>query len=169
MHDRNGMLRAGIHIYKCVDSRLKRRTGVKMKTRNWIVALVGLLTLSAGSALAAGVGDLQPLVPFAFTAGNQTLPAGEYTVTRSSVFPGVLSIRSRQGAVFVLSPAQESGQADAPRLVFTRYRDRYFLREVWFAGRAGFKLPETREERESSERSSRTAEKPEVVSIRASR
>jgi hypothetical protein len=142
---------------------------MKMKVRNWIVALVGLLTLSAGSALSAGVGDLQPLVPFAFTAGNQTLPAGEYTVTRSSVFPGVLSIRSRQGATFVLSPAQESGQVDTPRLVFIRYRDRYFLREVWFEGHAGFKLPETREERESSERSSRTAAKPEVVSIRASR
>ena len=52
--------------------------------------------------------------------------------------------------MYFLSPAAKTGgPADISKLVFNRYGDRYFLRELWFSNR-GYPLPETARERASA-------------------
>jgi hypothetical protein len=142
-----------------------------MKTGVRIFATAGLLALLATPAVRANGGDLRPRIPFDFTVvGGTTLTAGAYTVSRSGVFSGFLGIRNRQGSVSLLIPTPSSGREDrAPKLVFHRYGNRYFLRAVYFGDRYGYDLPATVEEREASRMIARQTTTPEVVSVQASR
>ena len=68
-------------------------------------------------------------VPFAFSAKNQTFPAGEYEVTKSARF--ILNVRNlgNQTSVFEpVLPAQSRKEGNGRvRLVFHRYDNQYFL------------------------------------------
>jgi hypothetical protein len=131
-----------------------------------VAATVGLLTLAGGSAVKAASPELQALVPFAFSAGNTTLDAGSYTVERASGPRGTLIIRSNRGGVIFLAQSGEAAVAGkSTRLVFHRYGDRYYLRQVWFHGTSGYGVPETREERESAARARERALGPGVVTV----
>ena len=76
-------------------------------------------------------------------------------------------ISSLRHRAIVLSQADGPSDTDnSPRLVFHRYGDHYFLREVRLPGKLGFTLPATRAEREAAEQiAGRTA--PELVVVRA--
>ena len=117
-------------------------------------------------------GELTVRVPFEFTAGTTTLSAGTYLVTRDSVSSTFLSVRNLQQtplAVLSNTPLPPSGQSNEPtRLVFMRYGQRYFLREVWFMNDAGLTLPVTPQERISAEERPHTASWPTAVSVVAS-
>jgi hypothetical protein len=75
-------------------------------------------------------------VPFDFMVRNQQFAAGSYTmivdITKSTVL-----VRGAEDAVFSLSTATtRASHGDlGAKLVFNRYTDRYFLSEVWPAGR----------------------------------
>ncbi len=82
----------------------------------------------AASALANSGTSLDVKVPFAFKAGDSTLPAGTYRVTETS--SGVLLFRGDKDAVFVpktiLEPGVEySGKAS---FKFDISGDKYILR-----------------------------------------
>ncbi len=131
-----------------------------------IAATVGLLTLAGAPAVTASTPGLRAFVPFTFSAGETTLAAGSYTVERSSGPDGVLTMRSRAGGVMFL--VQRGGAAVAgksTRLVFHRYGDRYYLRQVWFQGTSGYEVRETPEERESAARARDLARGPDVVTV----
>ena len=69
-------------------------------------------------------------VPFEFTVGDQTMPAGEYRI-RPALSKG-LSIQSADAKKTVMRLANDIEPNKKPaRLVFHRYGDRYFLAEVW--------------------------------------
>ena len=94
-----------------------------------ICALASLVT--AGSAVAQGHA-VKATVPFDFAVGNSQLPAGTYTISsaddRSSTG---LVIRSDSGKIAVLTTAYADGkQSKASKLVFDKYGDRYFMREI---------------------------------------
>ena len=131
-----------------------------------LAATVGLLTLAAAPAVRAASPELQALVPFTFSAGNTTLAAGSYTVERASGPQGALMIRSLAGGVIILAQRGEKAVAGkSTRLVFHRYGDRYYLRQVWFQGTSGYGVPETAEERESAARFNKLASGPSVVTV----
>jgi hypothetical protein len=116
-----------------------------------VVALVGLLTLHAGATVNAETLS-KFYVPFDFTAGETTLPAGAYVVRRAGASLGVLEVEGAKQRVVLTSYEGMSGDsADAARLVFNRYGDRYFLREVWLSGSSGYPIQETTEERQQGE------------------
>jgi hypothetical protein len=139
-----------------------------MKTRFHVLALCGLLTTFSGAALGAAPGDLNVMVPFAFSAGGTTLPAGTYQVSPAGNFQGLLAIRGARRGAFVLSSAPGLAKAnDAPALVFARYRDRYFLHAVRFEDRS-FTLPQTMEEREAVTGGAKHASTAEVITLQAS-
>lgn len=81
-------------------------------------------------------------IGFAFTAGNTTLPAGQYTVSVDMADPTVLLIQSRDRQVTTwVDTTMVHGSGNAPsagdsELVFDRYGDQYFLREAWIHGEA---------------------------------
>jgi len=111
-----------------------------------VAATVGLLTLAGGSTVKAASPELQALVPFAFSGANTTLEAGSYTAERASGPRGALIIRSKGGAVIFLAlPGEAAAAGKSSRLVFHRYGDRYYLRQVWFHGTSGYGVPETEE------------------------
>jgi hypothetical protein len=76
-------------------------------------------------------------IPFAFTVGDETLPAGRYefkTLTRQA-YPGNLLVRSMDAADerSVVVPGLPSGAAiagDGAGLVFNRYGSSYFLSRI---------------------------------------
>jgi hypothetical protein len=71
-------------------------------------------------------------IPFAFSVGRKTFPAGNYRLV--SVSPDVLQLRDAEGRclVVVLTNSVETPNApDSPKLSFYNQDGRYALTEVW--------------------------------------
>src|SRR5262245_49804512 len=93
-----------------------------------VLAISSLLILLVGGMVYAQV---EPRVianiPFAFTAGNKTLPAGEYTIDRpNSNEPDLLLIRSADGRVAFFLNAGNVEAREVPNkteLVFNEIGD----------------------------------------------
>ena len=132
---------------------------------------VRTLIVVAGLLLAAVATNAQTTntitdVPFEFTVGTTTLPRDSYQVTRITGQSGAFIIRgARRGVVVVSQPEGPSATDNSPRLVFHRYNDRYFLREVRLPGSNGFRLPKTSAEVDAAEQLA-AGVTPDVVSLR---
>ena len=127
----------------------------KFIKRLTMLSLVSMFTLCAAvaSANAQLSNPIRAKIPFAFSMGDKTLPAGEYTFSRlsglsdtkimsvSSVDASTRVFQSTFGAE-VLTPKNDS------ILVFHKYGDQYFLEQVWSGGeQEGTQVPESRSER----------------------
>lgn len=102
-------------------------------------AIAGLLlTLVVAPVGARGAGRIVVNVPFDFTVGDKTLPAGEYFIVRNTQLSAEgLMIRStdgRHGAFVLTKSVQAEDRQGASQLVFNRYGDHYFLSRVWASG-----------------------------------
>jgi len=111
-------------------------------------------------------------VPFEFTVGVQSMPAGEYTVARVGGTDAI-KVTNSNGNTTALSwasntsfrPAERTGQA---LLIFHRYGDRYFLSRIVDGDRdAGVELPPSSTEKELSKTTS--LEEFETVAVLARR
>ncbi|MBM3746882.1 MAG: hypothetical protein FJW34_13905 [Acidobacteria bacterium] len=119
------------------------------------LAVVGLLLIgAAGTASAQTTLKLIADIPFEFTVGSKTLPAGTYAVDRE--WSNIIAFRSANatGAAFVIAnPAQATAIAEQAKLVFNRYGNRYFLAQLWTAsGNWGYEIPKDRSQRELAQR-----------------
>jgi hypothetical protein len=121
-----------------------------------ILAAVGALTI--GSAYGQLPSGLKCDVPFDFTVGKVTLPAGAYTI-KSMNSPAELLIKSADGraAAWVFTiPIQAAAIQEQSQLVFNRYGDRYFLAKVWKTGEmVGDELIKSRAERQLADSGSK--------------
>jgi hypothetical protein len=135
-----------------------------------MTAAVGLFVLLGGSTASAQSGALLSHIPFAFTVGTTTMEAGTYAVSLDGVTRTTLTVRNSNQRVIALSTGGRSDASDKPtRLVFHRYGQRYFLREVWFAGNRAETLPERDEESILIQEKWRiAASEPAIVSVVAS-
>lgn len=139
-----------------------------MKTHiSTAVVLVGLLSLAGSAAVNTEELALSARVPFDFTAGTAKLAAGTYTITRPTMSPNVILIRSvNQGAFLVADRSYGPARNEPQRLVFHRYENHHFLRGVSFGGGLAMSLPETAEEREwAAARNRKVASGPTVVHV----
>ena len=95
---------------------------------------VGLFA-STGSVKAQDGPRVNVSIPFAFQVGSKQLPAGSYAMhVRFS--HKVVQLEelgsSKPASVLLTGSASEDGKIQmGGRLIFHRYGDRYFLREVW--------------------------------------
>jgi hypothetical protein len=115
--------------------------------------------------------DLTARVPFEFKVGKSNLPRDAYQLSRLNGHADVLLVRGARKTVLIRGEqlGRQSGPEN-PSLVFHRYGDQYFLREIRFAGKTRVDLPETNEERDAAEgRAGRASAKPETVVIAAER
>jgi hypothetical protein len=75
-------------------------------------------------------------VPFAFAVEDHSLPAGEYLVL--TVTPErsirITSIDGKHSAIVNTLPNYTKTPSANSRLVFHKYRDEYFLSQVWTGG-----------------------------------
>jgi hypothetical protein len=113
------------------------------------VLSIGAL-LSPSHAVAQGTPAIVVKVPFAFQNGSQHYPAGTY---RIDMKPGhVMQLRgsAHDSSGFALTSSEQRFKApETGKVVFRRYGDHLYIREVWVAGETtGYRLGLTREEKQ---------------------
>jgi hypothetical protein len=133
-----------------------------------VIAAAALLLAAAGAVSAQGTDSITH-VPFAFTVGKANLPRDTYRISRLPGHMDVFKISGeRHSAIVMAQPESSTRKDDNPRLIFHRYGDSYFLREVRLPGNVAMSLPATRLERDAAEKlAANTA--PEVVVVDARR
>ena len=110
---------------------------------------VGLFLALVCAGLYAQTITLRGTIPFAFRAGENMMPAGEYTISHSA---GVLILHHEEGgpwvALLTLAASRNNPEPDA-HLEFHRYGESYFLSSLWTqAHRDGLAIPPSRTEKE---------------------
>ena len=109
-------------------------------------------------------------IPFQFSAGKATLPAGEYELSCS--VSGILKLRNtarKVGSVMIVISRINGVSRDRAELVFHRYGNRYFLAQSWPVGTAGLELPKTHDERRLEHELVSLKPKAETVSLKLQR
>ncbi len=102
------------------------------------LVLMAVVGFAAVSTKAQSNGGVRANVPFDFTVGNSTVPAGEITIQSvSSADASPLAIKNfeKEKSAFRIAQRLPNGtQANRGKLVFHRYGDTYYLSEVWMPG-----------------------------------
>ena len=116
-----------------------------------VVVTLGLGVVALASTPALALPDIVTAhVPFAFSLGPQTFPAGDYLISPlSTLQQQVLFIRTSDGhhpALVMTQPAHPEGRNAQPVLVFDKVGSREFLRAVEVPEDTGAKLPASRTE-----------------------
>ncbi len=100
---------------------------------------MSLALLTSAAAYAQSSQLMKVNVPFDFTVGNSSLPAGEYTLSSNDNAGGVLTLqnpKAKKGAMVLSMVCESTKPAPHSELIFHRYGDSYFLSEVWVGGRS---------------------------------
>ena len=139
---------------------------LKSQTRTLLAIATVVLLGAAARVTAQTPTDTLTDVPFAFTVGKTTLPRDTYRISRLNGHMDAFMISSLRHSVIVSSQPDGGSRDRAARLVFHRYADQYFLREVRLGGNVGFSLPPSRQERDAAEQIARGST-PEVVVVPA--
>lgn len=133
-------------------------------TASLLVALAVITACAGTSATSVST------IPFGFTAGALTVPAGTYTISETQT-PGVLLLSDEQGHRHFIStqgPADSKDPAKA-ELVFHRYGEQYFLARISYGTQGAYMLGMSRAERETvngkSNSLAKNEQKPELVHI----
>ena len=111
-------------------------------------------------------------IPFAFNAGNQQLPAGEYNVhiVNPASDRSVVLIKSSDGKSSALLGTTDiiGSSTSRAKLVFRRYDSRYFLAQVWMASEAtGMSAPNSKAEKSLRSKLGINNQKADVVAVNA--
>jgi hypothetical protein len=104
---------------------------MKKQTLNLFFAVSLSVLLAAGSA-SASTFTVRATIPFDFTVGGRTLPAGNYTVSSRGEILLIQSCERRRNAsaIALIYPMQTDRSPGASALVFHRYGTQAFLVQV---------------------------------------
>jgi len=103
-----------------------------------ILAVFSLLLTMSAASVHAQSNRSTINIPFSFTVGHKTLPAGEY-----SVEPGrsdsnsswlIQSVQGNGSVLFSTSSIWTIETQKTSRLVFNNYDGQYFLSQIWSVG-----------------------------------
>ena len=119
-----------------------------LKFRTYLLACtLGAVAVTSASHGFAQDTEMRVNVPFAFHNGSQRMPAGVYNVKMESEH--VILLRGYSTSGFVTTNPEIGKPSNKGKLVFQRYGDQYFLREVWPANsETGQKCAKSKLERE---------------------
>ncbi len=116
---------------------------MKNLTARMLTVLLSTVLLLAGRAQAQyAPHTLMVTVPFEFTAGDKTFPAGDYSIV--STAPDRLNVRDSRGHVLaslIMHSVRSPGGDGAPRLTFYSVGGAHALTQVWMESRIGYELP----------------------------
>jgi hypothetical protein len=121
-----------------------------MKNIAAIALFLASTFIAAGNASAQDR-QVKANIPFSFTVGGRTLPAGEYSIGSRTSTPGVLSISSWENKVNILAMAIPGGGYDEKSnvLVFHRYGNQSFLSDLCAPGSSmNLHFPTTKAEKQ---------------------
>jgi hypothetical protein len=115
-----------------------------------ILSLVAVLALTASAGFAGGTVGMRINIPFNFYAGDEQLPAGEYTFAMESgrdATGSQVTVHSKDGKGLCFLLARPGTDETASRLMFNKYGNAHVLNSVSINGfRAALKT--TKLERE---------------------
>jgi len=110
--------------------------------RNKIYGVIAIFGMFFGLAVANANGQAPSKVtvdiPFEFSAGKTTLPAGVYSIKRMS--GNVLTLRREDKSVATLNAPvthTSNDQNSIERLVFSKQGKHYFLAQIWLTADSG--------------------------------
>jgi hypothetical protein len=117
-----------------------------------VIILVTVAGLSTAMGQRSGNPELVVNIPFAFSVGEKTLPAGEYTVRcmNPNSPTKILQLRSKDGhdSALVLTNSVIGKIQNNARLVFHHHSDGYFFAQAWLpANSIGMQVPKSRTEK----------------------
>jgi len=118
------------------------------KTLWMVVAIAALMSVSA---IADETNAIKANVPFDFMVGNQSVPAGEYIFAQNGSWNMIqISSWDTRTVLRVLRHPAGNNMTSSPyALVFNKYGNRYFLKQVWAGnGVMGVQFPTSRAEKE---------------------
>jgi hypothetical protein len=102
--------------------------------RKLIIGLFVLLAVGMGQAQIGG-DVLKFKVPFTFSVGTQTFPAGDYSL--KTLLPQTMLLRNQAGQVLTnigTNSVQSSEVPKSMKLIFNGYGGQYFLTQIWKPG-----------------------------------
>ena len=116
-----------------------------------LLVLVGSMAVAA-QAQSSGRTELRANIPFEFSVGDKTMPAGEYTVIQINPSSDrvILQLRSKDGRnTAMIQMNNMIGKAnESARLVFNRYGSESYFAEAWTSSDAnGLKASKSKAER----------------------
>ena len=101
-----------------------------------VLALPMTMAIRASAQANLTGADLKVTIPFDFYAGDQSLPAGVYTVKSDSAHAVILLCSEKIPGQFVTTNRLETiNTPGRGQLKFKRFGNNYFLEEVWVAQR----------------------------------
>ncbi|MFN7948332.1 MAG: hypothetical protein U0Z53_23475 [Blastocatellia bacterium] len=148
---------------------------MKRNTFRFAAILSLALMLTASVVFANPDLKIKATIPFEFSVGSRTLPAGKY-ILKPVNNEGLLVIQNvdnqRLVALLSTSNIQAIPGQEQSRLVFRKYGDQYFLGQVWPGGiAAGFQSGKSDREREllkaPNKNLARRSTSPENVTVTA--
>jgi hypothetical protein len=107
-----------------------------MKRARTLITICLLFTAATLFAQTESQRLMKVSVPFTFAVEDHSLPAGEYlilTVTPERAIR-IVSIDGKHSAIVNTLPNYAKKPSANSRLVFHKYRDEYFLAQVWTGG-----------------------------------
>ena len=108
-------------------------------------------------------------IPFDFSVGDKTFPAGVYSVTRVNQEKVMLRLSSEDGGEainIVTSPVQANEYPKTGKLIFRRYGETYFLSQIWESDEIqGRQLVRSRTERSVERDLTKRGEGPAIIDI----
>jgi hypothetical protein len=134
-----------------------------------LMALFGSAAVSTNAQTGYGV---RANVPFDFTIGDKTIPAGKIVARRMSGSDSgpwlIKNVENGQNEVSFANSLRGADTSDQAKLIFRKYGDRYFLAQVWISGSQAWQVVKSSSER-AIEREMRLAKnsKPELVTLLA--
>src|ERR1044071_8353161 len=111
--------------------------------KNQVYRLVAILGIFVGfgvvSVHAQAPSKVEVNIPFEFSAGKTTLPAGVYSIKRMS--GNNVTLRSEDGKSSVILNAPVTNISTDPnameRIVFEKYGDQFALTQIWLTADTG--------------------------------
>lgn len=119
-----------------------------------LIAIAAFTTLLAANAFGQTGKTATANVTFDFQIGDHLYPAGNYRIESfSSWSDNILRIRNLGGTSknqLIMSNLSNAGTRQMPRLVFHKYGETYFLREIFLnTGKWGYSIPPSSRQREN--------------------
>jgi hypothetical protein len=148
------------------------KENVMKKQIYMVITVIALLTVAGLSNANAQSGvQLKANIPFAFSVGNKSMPAGEYTVgcTNPSSDMKVLQLLSSDGheSALVQTRSVIGKRQDNAKLVFYRYGDRYFFAQAWLPWDSiGMEAPKSRSEKQMARELASNRHEREEIALR---
>jgi hypothetical protein len=94
------------------------------------IALFTIAILAAATGLVAQEPAVKANIPFNFTVGETSMPAGEYIVSRPDSHLVKIQSADRQYVALVVSSHSYDEAGATGKVVFDKYGEYYFLRRI---------------------------------------